>query len=218
MIPNRQETLKRTAKVLILRGLLLLGLLLAPLVPAFAADPNPGNDSDAITLAILPLADLGVDIDTDSVNLDLTMAPGATSYVLAPATITLLGNIQPQEYDLQGQALDTWTLDSDETAGADEVQVYALFGSGRQAPPSESEFAGVKNLITTSVKRAGATPGVGANGNFENDAMTGAAEMDNILLISPARQLWLRVDAPPLTTSDEVQRVTITVTATRTGL
>ena len=84
-------------------------------------------------------------IDTDSVDLAFTMPLGTTDYTATPATVTLLGNVQPQELDLSAANISgspVWTLDADEIAGADQLQVYALFAVGRQTPPSESEFAG----------------------------------------------------------------------------
>lgn len=202
------------------RRLLAAALLFCLALPSLslAADPVPSNDEDSLTIRINPVIDMGVEIDTAAVTLDFVGALGTTFYTLTPATVTIVGNIQPQELDLVGQALDTWTLDADEAVGTDQLQLYGLFASGRQSPPSEAEFSGVKNLITGSAKRAGTSPGAGADGGFENDSMSGAADMDNILLSAPARQLWLRMDTPAWSTTDAEQKFTITINATRTDL
>jgi hypothetical protein len=198
----------------------LLALSLFSLPTAAFADPNPANDSDSVVVRIRPAADLGVDIDTANVTLAFTMDMGATQYTLTPATVTILGNISPQELDIQGgnnSADPVWSLDTDEAAAIDELQLYALFATGRTAPPSEAEFAGVKNLITTSVKRAGTAGGSAADQNFENNSMSGGADMDS-LAVGTQRQLWLRMDAPPYTSTTSEQSFTVTVTATRTGM
>lgn len=199
-------------------ALLALSLVCAP--AAAFADPNPANDSDSVVIRIRPAADLGVMVDTANVTLDFTMDMGATAYTLLPATVTIVGNISPQELDIQGgnnSADPQWSLDADEAAAIDELQLYALFASGRQSPPSEAEFAGVKNLITGAVKRAGQSGGAGADQNFENNSMSGGADMDSLPL-GAERQLWLRLDAPPYTSTTSEQSFTVTVTATRTNM
>lgn len=205
-------------RLLLSAALLALSLFSAP--TAAFADPNPGNDSDSLTVRIRPAVDLGVDIDTANVTLAFTMTMGATSYTLRPATVTILGNITPQELDVQGGNISgspVWQLDVDEAADIDELQLYALFASGRAAPPSEAEFAGVKNLVTTALKRAGLGGGAAADQNFENNSMSGGADMDSLPL-GAKRQLWLRLDAPPYTSTTSEQSFTVTVTATRTGM
>lgn len=212
---NREDILIASRRLLAAAALFFCFVLPSP---SFAADPDPSNDEDSLTIRINPVVDMGVEIDTAAVTLDFVGALGTTFYTLTPTTVTIVGNVQPQELDLSAQALDTWTLDADEAVGTNELQLYGLFASGRQSPPSEAEFAGVKNLITGSPKRAGTSPGVGADGGFENDSMSGAADMDNILLTAPQRQLWLRMDTPAWSTADAEQRFTITINATRTDL
>jgi len=197
-------------------GLLFAALFACSSAPVYA-DQNPGNDSDAITISVLPVFDIGVSIDTSAVNLNFTLPMGATDFTVSPATLTILGNIQPQEIDIEATNISvspTWAPDADEVAGIDEVQVYALFSVNRSSRPLEAEFAGAKNLITTAAKRAGLALGSGPNNNFENNVMTGGADMDN-MLVGTERQMWLRIDTPPLTTTGEVQAIQITVTATR---
>lgn len=214
------KRLEKTAEALALRGLLISGLLLAGVLPS-SADPNPGNDSDSLTVTILPQTDFGVVIDTDNVTLDFSMAMGATDYTVLPATVTIVGNVHPQELNISAANISpvtAWTLDTDETAETDQLQMYALFAADRQTHPAESDFTGVKNLITTVPKRAGFAGSSGPDGSFENSSMSGAANMDNIMLTSPSRQMWLRLDTPPRTSTDEVQSIQVTITATRINL
>ncbi|MBI3296914.1 MAG: hypothetical protein HYZ75_02030 [Elusimicrobia bacterium] len=194
-------------------------LAFAAAAPAFA-DSDPSNDSDAITVRITPAADLGVEIDTAAVTLDFTMAMGETSYTENPVLVTIVGNITPQELNIQGanDSVDPqWSLDADETAAIDELQVYGLFSTGLGAHPAQADFDGVKNLITTTPKRAGMASGAGADENFENNSMSGGTDMDNIPL-GATKQLWLRMDAPPYTSTTSEQDFTITVTATRANM
>src|SRR5688572_29585491 len=131
------QELRTKAQSGLLRLLASLALLLPLSLPA-AADPNPSNDSDSITLAISPVIDIGLSIDTAAVDLSLLMAMGATDFVAAPATVTVLGTFQPQEIEVQAvnaSPSPVWTLDFDETAGADQVQLYMLFSVGRSSRP-----------------------------------------------------------------------------------
>jgi len=199
----------------------LAALLALPLLTSAVRADNPANDSDAITITLKPMVDIGVTIDTTNVNLDFTLAMGATDYVASSVTVTIVGNIQPQELDLSASNVSdspVSTLDTDEVSAQDEFQLYALFSVGRATHPLEVEFDGVKNLLTGTPTRAGKSPGQLDNGNFENTVMEGGANMDNILLTAPSRQLWLRLDAPPLTSTESEQKIQVTVTATRTDL
>jgi len=199
-------------------ALLLLPLLALCALPARADDP--GNNDDSIVIRITPRIDYGVIIDTASVDLDFTMDMGATDYTLIPATVTIVGNIRPVELDIEAanvSAAPVWTLDTDETAGLDELQLYGLFSVGRSTQPLESEFSGAKNLIISTPKRAGQENGNGADQNFENNVMEGGADVD-LMNIGDQRQLWLRIDAPPYTSTGDEQKFQITVTATRTDM
>jgi len=204
-----------------LRSLLLAVLVpFCALVPDVAADSDPSNDSDALTLTITPVVDIGVDIATGSVDLDFTLPLGATDYTLLPATVTVLGNARFQELELSAQNLNaspSWSLDEDEAVGADQLQLYGLFSVDRSSNPLEAEFSGVKNLLTGTPKRAGFAGSDGPDGDFENSQMTGAADMDRMTPTSQ-RQLWFRLDTPPLSSTDEQQRIQIVITATKDDL
>jgi hypothetical protein len=204
-----------------LRSLLLALLLpLCVSVRDAAADPDPSNDSDALTLSVTPVIDIGVDIDTGAVSLDFTLQAGATDYTLRPTTVTVLGNFKFQELELSAQNLTAspnWSLDEDEAAQADQLQLYALFSVDRSSRPLEAEFSGVKNLLTGAPKRAGFAGSDGPNGNFENNQMTGAADMDRMMPTSQ-RQLWFRLDTPPISSTDEQQRIQIVITVTKNNL
>lgn len=199
------------------------GILLcafAAFAPHFARAEDPANNSDSITVRITPVVDVGVEIDTAAVNLSYILDLGATQYTLTPATVTILGNVNPQELDISAaniSASPIWLLDSDELAALDELQLYALFSVGRSTQPLEAEFSGAKNLVTTAVKRAGQQGGDGGNQNFENNGMLGGADMDR-MNVGTQRQLWFRMDMPPLTSTTDDQDIQITITATRSAL
>ena len=202
----------------LLRAFLLVPLLASLSGVAFAEDP--ANNSDAVTVRITPIIDMGVEIDTDTAQLDFTMDLGATQFMTMPATVTVVGNIKPQELDVSAvnvSALPVWTLDTDESSWLDQLQLYALFSVGRSTHPLESEFSGVKNLLTGAAKRVGTSGGSGANGNFENNVMAGGADMDG-MNVGDVRQMWLRIDAPPQTSTATDQYIQVTLTATRTGM
>lgn len=185
-----------------------------------AADPNPANDSDSVVIHITPQPDLGVTVDTANVTLDFTMVMGATSYTLKPATVTVLGNITPQELDVQGgniSASPVWALAANETPALDVLRLYALFSVARDSQPAETDFSGAKNLVTTGIKRAGMASGAAPNQNFENNNMAGGADMDS-MPVGAVRQMWLRIDAPPTTSTTSEQDFTVTLTATRSAM
>ncbi|MEK7745667.1 MAG: hypothetical protein AAB576_03300 [Elusimicrobiota bacterium] len=211
---------------------LMLALVLGMAVGQAWADPNTSNDKDSLTITIQPNVDLGVDVDTGTTkfvtaggNLTGTMALGATDYLVSPASVTILGNFNNQEVELAASGLDTWGIDADEAAEADKVQLYALFAVNKTSRPVEGEFgqgADARHLVT-GAKMAGETlAGVENNdltGNqFEiaNADMTSGTNMD-ALTVGTLKQLWLRLDAPPTTTSDENQRIVVTLTA-KSGL
>lgn len=198
--------------------LLLAAALALCLFPRSArADTDPSNDSDSLIIRITPRVDFGVAIDTADVNLNFTLDMGATDFTVSPTTITILGNIQPQELDIQAaniSASPVWTLDADETAELDQVQIYSLFSVNRSSEPLQVEFDGAKNLVTGAVKRAGVFAGSAANGNFENNQMLGETDMDD-LNVGDERQLWFRIDTPPYTSTTQDQDIQITITATK---
>ncbi|HAH07720.1 MAG TPA: hypothetical protein DCM05_14565 [Elusimicrobia bacterium] len=202
-------------------------LALAGAWRAEAADP----DLDSLTITIQPATDLGVDVDTTTARFSETDTPGtmtlalqmgATAYLVSPASVTILGNFNNQEVQMSAACLDSWTIDADETAEADKVQVYALFAVNKTSRPVELEFgqgSDGRHQVTGAQKLAGETAGSendDLTGNqFEIAAantMAGGTNMDN-LAVGTQKQLWMRVDAPPNSSSDDNQRVVVTLTA-----
>jgi len=206
-------------------------LLLLAFSPASSyADPVPANDSDTLTIALAPVVDMGVDVDTATARFSVSDAPGslatsiqmgATAYLVSPATVTVLGNFNNQEIQLSAASLDSWSLDTDESAETDQVQLYALFAVDKASRPVEAEFGqggDGRHLVKTSAAPAGEPSGSENNDLSDNrfeiadGGMTSGTNMDN-LAVGSKKQLWLRVDAPPLTNSDEIQRIVVTLTA-----
>lgn len=204
-------------------------LVLGAVVGQAWADPNTSNDKDSLTITIQPNVDLGVNVDTTTTkfvaaggDLTGTMAIGATDYLVSPASVTILGNFGNQEVELAAAGLDTWGIDGDESAEADKVQVYALFAVNKTSRPVEAEFgqgADARHLVTVGAKKAGELPADEDNDLTDNQfeiadtSMTGGANVDGMAVDGSVKQLWLRLDAPSSTTSDENQRIVVTLTA-----
>lgn len=204
-------------------------LALAPLFSPISAgaDSNPGNDSDQLVIRILPSIDLGVTVDTtgsawvDGGNLDISGAAMNSSHVMFTGVrVQVTGSFNKQELTIEGVGLDTWSLDTDESAEDDKLRLYGMFGEYQLTAPASSDFNGANNLITNSAQNVGQTnPNeVGdTNHNFELDlADTGYQDMDD-MKVGTQRTLWLRADMPTQTSSDQTQRFTITVTAVSGG-
>jgi len=216
-IPSLRERLRKIVRPLAFGVILSLAPILAS---QYAWADDPGNNDDSIVIRITPRIDYGVVIDTTTMELDYTLDMGATAYAITPATVTIVGNIRPVELDIEAaniSASPVWSLDTDESAGLDELQLYGLFAVGRSTRPLESEFSGAKNLITITPTRAGQKSGNGADQNFENNIMQGGADMD-WLMPTDERQLWFRMDTPPVTSTTQEQTIQVTVTATRTDM
>jgi len=194
------------------------------------ADAVAGNDSDALTISITPNVDLGVDIDTATPAgfLDLgSLALGATAFTANPATVSVVGSFNFQELQVQGEVLDTWTLDGDQTANENALQLYALFTTvSRSSSPAQSAFdftgdatAADANLVTVTARNGGvdSTTGETGDGRFEkqtdaSDISPGAGSVDD-LSVGDKRHLWFRADLPPTTTVSAAQKFEVTLTA-----
>jgi len=195
---------------------------LAAPVPVLA-DANPGNDSGAFTIRLLPSVDLGVVVDTTgahwfgSADLDAVSDMGTTQRLETGVTLTVTGNFNNQELELEAAANDTWTLASDESDAQDQLRLYAMIGADQSTPPSAALISGAANLVTGTATRAGqpqADEGGDANHAYEFSTAQSPQYQDiDGMVVGTTRSLWLRVDTPPLTTSDEQQSFTITVTA-----
>ena len=190
------------------------------LVPAQAADP----DSDALTITItIAGTDFGLDITTQPTagQTSITLSVGATDFMTIPSTVTILGNVSDQEINVLGTDLDSWTLDTNETAGPqDALQLYALFsGVVRSTNPVLGDFDGAANLVTTVSSRAGIAPNGSepGDGNYETETLgPGTASDHNVdgLAVGALRHLWFRMDAPPTTSSGSgTRRFVVTLTA-----
>lgn len=216
----------KTNKTAAWLGLAALALALG--TTAAKADPNASNDSGAFTVRITPNVDLGVTVDTTgsawagSANLNVTMALNAESILGTGVLLTVAGDFNNQELQLTGAALDTWTLDTDDAAGADSMRLYAMIGANQASAPATGLFA-AGNLVTTTPTRAGqAQADEAGNTNhkyeFSSAQAPEYADVDG-MAVTTARRLWLRANTPTTTSSDAQQRFTVTVTAvTGTGL
>lgn len=199
----------------------LLAALCSPL-PAFA-DSNPSNDSAALTLRVAPVVDFGVIVDTSgsawagSGNLDTTMSLGAENLLAGGVKVTVVGNLNLQELQLQGAALDTWTLDTDEIDNADQLRLYAMFAADGAAAPASADFNGAANLIRGDIAKLAGQPQASEGGDTNHTYELGTghasyANMDN-LPVNSVRRLWLRANTPSFSGVASAQRFQVTVTA-----
>lgn len=168
-----------------------------------------------IRITVTPAIEYGVVVDTAS--LAFTLGAGAPAFTTSPIGVRAVGNAQPMELDLQAAIVSSapWSLAAVETPQADALRVYALFSDvSRSTRPADSDFIGAtERLVTGAPRRAGGRDGGGAG--FESPAL--GADMDGLAVGDP-RRLWLRLDAPPASTTAMPQRLTITITATRDSL
>lgn len=214
---DRTETLLRT----LLLSALTLAAALLPL-PA-RADLNTANDSAQFTLRLSPNVDLGVVIDTagsawaGAANLDTTLAMNAESVLATGVKLTVVGTFNIQELTLEAAALDTWTLDTDETAEADKLRLYGLIGADQPTAPASALFDGAVNLVGTAPLQAGqvqADEAGDSNHRYEFATAQSPQYADaDELPVGAVRRLWLRANTPAASSSDEQQRFTLTVTA-----
>lgn len=218
MKPNSET---RSSRLLLQAAALLLALLAAA-APA-RADLTPANDSGAFTVRLTPNVDLGVIVDTTgaawagSADLDAALAMNAESVLGTGVKLTLVGTFNLQELTLEAAALDTWTLDADETPTNDRLRLYGLVGANQASAPASSLFNGTANLVTALPLRAGqAQADEGGNTNhayeFSSSEAPQYADVDD-MAVGAERRLWLRVNTPPQTSSEAQQRFVLTVTA-----
>ena len=201
----------------------LAALALALGVTAAKADPNSSNNTGTFTVRITPNVDLGVTVDTTgsawvgSANLDVTTALNAESLLGTGVLLTVAGDFNNQEFALNATALDTWTLDTDETPELDKVRLYALIGANQSAAPASSLFNGTANLLGATPVNAGqAQANEGGDSTHIYEFLTAQspeyAQIDG-MAVTTARRMWLRANTPTTTSTDAQARFTVTVTA-----
>ena len=210
---------------------LMLAMSLLALWGAQTVQAAPDTDTDYFTITVTPSVDLGVDVDTTNAkfvggdtigSMNLPLAVGGTAYMETPAVVRILGNYNKQEIQLKAECLDSWTIDSDFSAEEDKVQVYALFAESKGSTPSEAEFdegLDARHMIQDTNKLAGAAQGNEGSTNVlsyfsynPESKPAWSAYMDD-LAVNAQKELWLRVDAPPTSLSDDTQRIVVTLTA-----
>ncbi len=196
--------------------------LSALLALALLPSPTSAASAAAVTVRLVPVVDLGVIIDTTgaawagSANLDTAMDLGTEKVLGTGVKVTVVGNLNIQELELQGAPLDGWTLDTDEIDGQDQLRLYGLFAANGAAAPASVAFNGAEHLITAAVKRAGQPQAFEAgdlNHTFELPiAHASYADVDD-MQIGAIRRLWLRANTPSFSSQDQTQRITVTITA-----
>jgi hypothetical protein len=194
----------------------LIGLMTLFVADRAFALAVPSNDQDSIQITITPNIDRGVQIDSQTVSVDLGTLPLATStQTVRPATVTILGTVASQELTVAGSILPTWSFDTTPSVDTtsmenDALAFYLLFSDTTlSAAPPGPEFVADSGAFTGQTLRAGGDAGAGVVFEKQNG---GAKDMDNR---APADQshLWFFLRMPGTTSSANAQTVTITLTA-----
>jgi len=167
--------------------------------------------------------DVGVTVDTTGsawsgdTDLYVDMDLASSKLLTTGVKLTIEGDFQDQELQLQGAANNTWQLDTDESRPIDELTLYAQIGSSPGSTPGD--ITGATNIITTSAKRAGQpqvneVPADETSHVFEFLSTDGPryADVDH-MAVNAVRRLWLKAMTPVLTSTSEEQQFTVTVTA-----
>ena len=207
-----------------------MGLLLTLAAVNTAFAQSNDRDSDALTITITPNIDLGVSIDTGSMDIAGVIDLGSvdlygTTQTVRPATVTILGTVSSDGSETTGQELNltlsivsggtAWGLDTTPSTHAvsgtlDQLAVYALFSdTGLSIAPNGNDFAADNAGFTSATQRAG---GAANNGVLFEKTGSGAKDMDHQ---SPGDKahLWMLFRLPNLTTSGTAQQITLTANA-----
>lgn len=185
------------------------------------ADHNPANDSAGIQITITPRYDRGIEIDTGTVNLNLgLMEMGVATQTVSPATVTIVGNITNTELDMSAQITGGWIFDDNvtESTETDKLAVWAVFKTTTStAVPTKSgsNFDDAQDSLNSGTAsfgsvRVGTQEGdSGLNGRFED----GNVNMDS-LMPETERHLWFYFKTPPITSTDNEQKIQFTLSVT----
>ena len=187
---------------------------------AYALDADTGS----FVIRIQPNVDVGVTVDTTGAawagDTDLNLNSGDlnTTYLLGTGVLlTVTGNFSNQELTLEAAKQNTWNLDTDEVASADDLRLYAMIGANQGTAPAAANITTAGNLLTTGAVFAGQASGAedgSGGGTYEFTSATSPQYQDvDGLAVGTTRRLWLRADTPLTTTTDAQQAFTITVTA-----
>lgn len=221
-------------KAIAVIGLALIGLVFQ--VGNVWADANNANNADSLTITLTPNVDYGVDIDTTNVTLALgSLELYSTTYVAAPATMTILGTFNSQEVDVSTVITGGWSFDAtpSTTTGTggeqDALAMFMLFTStATNTVPSGNAFganigaAGSKAFGDSGVSGSGISRAGNASGGSgtAGERFEGALAADDMDDLSPTannaknkRHIWFYLRLPSGTSTGNPQTITVTLTA-----
>ena len=115
-------------------------------------------------------------------------------------TVTNTGNAQ-QDFQLNASVSAAWTIGA--APGSEVFRMSAIFGDATP-PPVEGDFAAEDNLTTSAVTATATVFAI----TLEADTIKGFD-----VAAATTRNLWLRFQAPTLTTATVQQSITVTITA-----
>ena len=214
---KREHRQKRTGLVGI--GLLVVGMVVGSLVEEAQASAFSTNNVSMINVRITPNVDRGVEIDSNTVSLNLgTVDANVSTKTVSPATVTIAGNFASSELVMQATVTaetagnPSWTFDNDPTSGeTDVLAAWGLFTAVTiTSAPIDTDFQ-IYNATATTTMGDGTNAEVGDTaGRFEGS--WGGSDMD-AMAAGTKRHFWIRLRTPSsFTTNVGEQRVRYTMT------
>jgi hypothetical protein len=186
--------------------------------------------TDSLTVTITPNAFYSVVIDTANVGLNLgTVALSASTQTVRPSTVTIQSTYATTDLKLQGAITSggtPWTFDNDATSTeTDKLASWATFTSiARSSAPTMTAdyFSGTtpgssdSDMVDANNRYVGSSAGDGTTNLFENNSGFDSKDMDAMSPIPAASgtsHLWLSFRMPNVTTTNNAQNITLTLTA-----
>jgi hypothetical protein len=204
----------------IMKVTLALGLLIG-----FASLSHAAS-TDALTVTIRPNAFYSFTLSTANVGLDLgTIDLGASTQTVSPATVTITSTYLNTDLQLSGFITSggtAWTFDTNTASNdSNQLQAWAMFSdtSLKTAPVQNADYfrgttPGSNSCVVDGNSRFLGTSNAGAVANaYEvNSTASGFQDMDG-LIASAQSHMWMYFRLPSATTSNQVQNVTLVLTA-----
>ena len=210
--------MKRHMKKLLIAAAVGLGL---------AGSAHAGIPSDSLTVTIRPNAYYAVSIATGEVVMDLgTVALGASTQTVRPATVTIQSTYASTDLTLQGGITSsdvpgTWSFDtSSATLNNNELATWATFTSlaRTDAPAQTGSYFNCETLansdcdmVTNAARYVGDSASASTSDLYEAVGEADVNDMD-ALSINEQTHLWLYFRMPPSADDNDPQYVTITLT------
>ena len=186
--------------------------------------------NDRLTVTIMPNAYYSVEVDTETVALDLgAVDMSASTQTVSPATVTINSTYATTDLKLQGAiaaSANPWSFDDDSaSAEANQIAAWATFTSvERSSAPTQTGdyFSGTvpgtaaSDLVDASDRYVGSSAADGTSNLFENNTEDATKDMDAMPPDPDAAaksHLWLYFRMPSASSGNAAQNITFTLTA-----